>query len=304
MKTVPYDTVLRHAAELAGYPYEDGSGKVLLSTEDEARFRGFVGHSIRSAWTAAPWPETCIVEQRTFAPRYDATRAYAAGDVVWDPLNGEYAVALKSIPAGTSPPSSIVGDDVVEAAGVWYVLADGYPEDEWDNATTYAIGELVWHSRSESHYALHSSAPAGTDPTNASFWCRVPELERRIDFQANGETVIGDVFGIYLTDPNTESEPEELSYTQDPEGIIVLDLANGVYVKFWTMPPSFTSPQSTVLHRFGEFAAFSAAGLILRADGKTDQGMELLRMAKAILDDDVSRLASIDTRVRRVQITR
>ena len=82
MKTTTYAEVLRHATELTGRAYVNGAGRVTLSSEAEAVMRGFIGQSIRSAWTAAPFPESTAIERRTFAPLYLATTAYAVGDVV------------------------------------------------------------------------------------------------------------------------------------------------------------------------------------------------------------------------------
>jgi hypothetical protein len=299
MKTVAYNTVLRRAAELSGRAFQDDTGASLLTQEASAMLRGFIGSMVSSAWTDAPWPETCVSERRRFAPDYVESLLYAAGDVVWDGLNEEYAVALKST---TAAPSTYSGTAVVEATGTWYVLGDSYEAEEWSPTQAYSAGDIVWHSRSDAHYAAHSAVPAGTAPTNAAYWGTVPVLSREILYQADGETVIGDVFGVFAEDPRKDPEADEVDYTQREDGIHVLSQVKEVWVRFWTMPPSFVTAPSTIPHRFADMSAFGAAGLMMRADGKTQAGNELISMSLQLMKDQRERLGNIDTRVRRFRV--
>jgi hypothetical protein len=291
MKTVSYTTVLRRAAELAGRAYEGDDGNVILQSETAAMLRGFIGVSVASAWTFAPWPETCPVERRQFAPAFVESLAYTVGDVVWDPLGEAYYQCIRG--TATIAPTSMTAGAIVESTGYWVKQLDDYNCQEWDDSETYAIGDIVWHSRSQSFHAMHTVAPAGTPPTNTSFWSPIQVLERKVLFQADGATVIGDIYGLYGEDPRISEDCEELSYTQDDEGMTVLDRVNEVWIQFWTLPPSFTTAPATIPHRFADVAAFGAAGLMLRADGKTDSGNELVQMSRSILNDQLSRLATI-----------
>lgn len=304
MRTIPYRTVLQHAAELSGRSYADGAGSVVLSSDDAVILRTLIGQAVRRAWTAQAWPETTLHSFRRFAQPWQASTGYSAGDRVYWFQSDAYFVALQSS-TGVQPTTSVDGQEVTAAAH-WFELADQYAEDPgYDAATTYTVGNRVLYRMTGTQHVLFAAAPAGTAPTNQSFWRPVTPLERRIAWNQPWEPeLLGDVYGVYRQDPLRVTDPAEAAYTYDESGIRVLDQLNGVYVHAWLPVPSFASDPATLPHRFAHYAALVAAGFMQRNDGKVPQGNQLLELAEETLADEASRLTKNESRLGRMSIRR
>jgi len=61
---------------------------------------GFIDDRLREAWETHDIVDTCFVEQRAFAPDFDATVCYPLGAIVWDSCTQQYYQALAQTVGG------------------------------------------------------------------------------------------------------------------------------------------------------------------------------------------------------------
>ena len=314
MRTTLYTQVLQRAAELAGRAYADDSGAVVLSGSDAIMFRTMIGQAVRRAWTYDVWPETTIHTLRRWAPDWGVSptspppaplSGYTRGNIVWWPVTEEYYLCIAQSTTSTPTRSLIVGGEQTLRAGVWFLMDDEYSADDWLSNVQYTVGDLVRVAYLDQYYALAVSAAPGVSPLNDAYWSPVTPIVRRVDLEQEWEgQALGDPFGVYLEDPLTTEEPKEATYTWDEEGLRILDKANGVYLHAWTPEPSFFTDPATVPTRFSQYAALAAAGFMLRSEGKTDQGNELVKMAEAVIADESSKITRRETRSGRIHLQR
>lgn len=303
MRVELYSAVLNQAAELSGRQYDDGFGAIKLAPADAVVFRTYIGEAVRRAWTAQAWPETTVHTFRRWARTWIEGTTYVRGDVVWWPVTEAYYVCIAASTTNAPTWSLVIGGDQVLAADLWYPLADEYSADEWLYNVQYTVGDLVRLAYLNQFYVLAVSAAPGVVPTNASFWSPIDPLERRVAWDQDWETdTLGDPYGVYLDNPLTTEEPREVTYTWDSEGMRVLDLVDGVWIHAWLPEPDFLTEPATVLRRFAQFAAITAAGLMLRAEGKTDQGNQFLKLAQGILEDESTKFTRRESRSGRIRI--
>ena len=303
MKTTFYSAILQNAVELAGRAYTDDTGAVVLGGSDAIMFRTMIGQAVRRAWTYQPWPETTIHTLRRFAAPWTQLQTYVRGNIVWWPVTERYYVAIAA--STINPPTFqiAIGGVHILSADSWYPLDDEYSADEWLANVQYTVGDLVEFSYLDGYYALAVSAAPGTPPTNATSWAPVAPIIRRVawDQEWEGQS-LGDPYGVYLDNPLTTEEPREATYTWDDEGLRVLNQVVGVYLHAWVPEPDFLSDPATVPTRFAQYAAMVGAGFMLRSEGKTDQGNQLVKMAEEILSDESSKITRRESRSGRLQI--
>lgn len=91
MRTVTFKSVLHGVARRMGHDPETD----FLSNQ-AATYTEYINSRVREAYDYHDWSETIIIEQ--LAADYDATVAYEAGDVVWDPDTEQYYKAVDATP--------------------------------------------------------------------------------------------------------------------------------------------------------------------------------------------------------------
>jgi hypothetical protein len=309
MRTTLYAQVLQQAAEIAGRAYTDDAGAVVLSGSDAIMFRTMIGQAIRRAWTAQAWPETTVHTLRRWAAPWTmpkgitapAEGVYLAGSIVWWPTTEQYYVAVRDVLG--IPPTYESGGTQIGIVARWQPALRSYSGPDWSSSETYQVGDVVRYLYDGNHYALHTSTVAGTKPTNTGYWGRLVQLDQRVAWdQAWEDQTLGDPYGVYLDDPLKTEEPREATYTWDEDGIRVLDRVTGVYLHSWTPEPQFLTDPATVPARFAQYAAMVGAGFMLRSEGKTDQGNELIKVAEGILADEASKITRRESRSGRMRI--
>ena len=71
-----------------------------LGLKEQAQYTDLINQSLYDAWTSEFWPEIMLIEQRTFAPAWDVSVNYPAGNIVWRD-NGVYGPGGMVITAPT-----------------------------------------------------------------------------------------------------------------------------------------------------------------------------------------------------------
>lgn len=114
MRTITFSSILDGVARLYG--------ETALTTDDAAIVAAALDDlRITELFTHAAWRELDVIEQRFYAPDYDATKAYAIGDVVYYSATDAYYTATK---ASVQPDAMVVeGAGTTEANGI--SLRDG-----------------------------------------------------------------------------------------------------------------------------------------------------------------------------------
>lgn len=93
MRTVEYQTILNHAAELAG------RSRNKLPTEERAMLRGYLAAYLTTLWTAEAWPELMVLEECAVANRQIDRRE---GRRMVSGYSGTYAIP-SGVDSGTVP---------------------------------------------------------------------------------------------------------------------------------------------------------------------------------------------------------
>lgn len=305
MRTTLYTQVLQQAAELAGRAYTDETGAVVLSGSDAIMFRTMIGQAIRRAWTNQAWPETTIHTMRRWASTWTSGQTYTRGDIVWWPTTNQYFVCVAQTTTGTPTVSWDGAVTNTPQINLWYPLADEYSADNWLVAKQYTVGDMVYVPSREQYYVLNISAGIGVSPVNGSYWAPVNPIVRRVAWdQAWESQALGDPYGVYLDNPLTTEEPREATFTWDNEGLRILDRVDAVHIHAWLPEPTFMADPATVPTRFAQYAALLGAGFMLRAEGKTDQGNELVKLGEALLEDEAGRVTRRESRSGRIHLQR
>jgi hypothetical protein len=84
MDRVPFNSVLREAAGLAGFTLEQ------LTATAKTQLRTFINRQAASAWEHAWWNQLMHAEERFYRPAYDASTTYAEDDEVYYATTGLY----------------------------------------------------------------------------------------------------------------------------------------------------------------------------------------------------------------------
>lgn len=283
MKTTPYSKVLQSAAEMAGRVYSDDDGNVVLNEPEANSLRVFIRTALKHAWESAPWPELIPTERKLFAAPHDPLSTYNRGDIVWHEGTNNYYVCLTQVGQYYSPADRYYNDWVTSP--FWGEVAETYDVPEWSAAIPYSQGERVRYDATGKVYQTHMAASAGTQPTVWGRWGELPIWTRYVEFTQGWETdPIGDVFNVFLDNPQTTANPREADWEGTGQGILVRDQVPAVWVRHRQHPPSLTSDPATVPFRFGELCALGAAGMMLRIDGKVELGNQYLSLSAKELE--------------------
>jgi len=303
MRTVTYDYVLQRACELTGRVFST------LTTEEANFFRTFISMSLRSAWECFNWPEQTVYQQEFFAPNYDPVQLYSAGMVVYFKVEQKYYQYVGSINSGNPPTAGGPGGTL--NAQYWSeALPDyGNNDGDWDATTTYTIGQIVLYPETQRHYQLYATAPAGTVPTNATYWGVLNKFLRNISQTSNPDGTpraveIGEAFSVWPGDPRVSWRQQEPRYTFTDNGILIEEELPYVWLEFRKVPPLLTSAAEASAYafpyRFAEVCALKAAGQMLRVDGKLDLGNQFLELGEVELTKEIDKVALQEKYVRQI----
>jgi hypothetical protein len=212
-------------------------------------------------------------------------------------LNGVYARMGMDI-TGTIPAHTV-------AAYVEYVnaaLREGWERYPWpwavlveqreyratySNSTAYAIGDEVFYSGS---YYRATAAGTGNLPTDTNFWGVATDLVKTISLDQVGETPIGEVLGVYATNPRIREGTNQYKFSLVDAGVLVTYGPLQPWVMFTTRPPVYTvndGALTTFPYALSEFVKLKAAADAQREDGQFDKAAALEAGAMAKLDQEL-----------------
>ena len=303
MRTVTYDYVLQRACELTGRVFST------LTTEEANFFRTFISMSLRSAWECFNWPEQTVYQQEYFAPDYDPVQTYSAGMVVYFKTEQKYYQYVGAINSGNPPTTG--GPNGTLNAQYWAEAKPSYGNStgNWDASSTYTIGNIVLYPVTQRYYQLYATAPAGTLPTDATYWGVLNPFLRFISQTTypNGSArpeAIGETFSVWPGDPRVMWRQQEPTYTFDDSGILVENELPYVWIEYRKSPPLLSSAAEASAYdfpyRFSEICALKAAGQMLRVDGKVDLGNQFLELGEGELAKEIDKVALQEKYVRQI----
>jgi len=303
MRTVTYDYVLQRACELTGRVFST------LTTEESNFFRTFISMSLRSAWECFDWPEQTVYQQEFFAANYDGTQIYSGGMVVYYPTEEKYYQYVGSINSGNPP--TLNGPGGTLNAQFWAEAQSSYGNSSgnWDSLTTYTIGQIVLYPTTQEYYQLFATAPAGTVPTDGTYWGELNKFLRNISQTNNPDGTtravpIGETFSVWPGDPRVSWRQQEVTYTFTDDGVLVGNDLPYVWLEFRKTPPLLANAAEASAYafpyRFSEICALKAAGQMLRVDGKVDLGTQFLELGEIELTKEIDKVALQEKYVRQI----
>lgn len=127
MNTVTFKSVLWGVARRLGLkPAEN------LSPDTAETITDYINSELATAWREFPWPQTTVLEQRWFAPVWEAT-AYEAGDEVYHEDTGKYWEAT----------ADVLGTDVPGVSESWEAVTELDRVVQYEQPGKTEIGEVL-----------------------------------------------------------------------------------------------------------------------------------------------------------------
>lgn len=252
-ETVSYDSLLRGVCDLIGEEFED------LQTIDAQTIKRHVSDGIEMAWRYGRWPELSRSERRSYRPLYASATVYALGaEVLWLQEQAYY----HRVQAGSS------GEDPTDANGVlnsdfWAVSKSEYNGPDYNNATTYAAGDIVYYPTTDTHYQC-IAASTGNLPTDTSFWGPLVPFTQRIAFDQTSENEWepDDFFGVFNKDPKVHLSATPLQHNMMNDGVYLFgdDVPARAWLFYRTKAPILTGNEfdATATYAVGDQISYSS----------------------------------------------
>ncbi len=235
MRTVSYGAIQTAIAGFLGWDPNN------LSGDEQSLINVAFNRRAQFGWESFFWPELTLCQQRYFAPVWNSTVAYAAGQQVYDPPTQAYYVALTG--STNQAPSDVNGNPVL---AYWALLSECLSAANWVSGATYTQGNLVYYPNTDSYYQLYTTSTSSALPTDTTNWGLVPRLERTVGYQqtdslGNALTPLGDVKAAWDRSPRTQPDRAQLQqfYLQD-NGVRIGGTNPYVWLEFRTLPPTWT----------------------------------------------------------------
>ena len=174
-----------------------------LDAHEFEEIRDAVGLALDEAWTFAWWDELLVTRQMHYAPAWDSEASYRSGAVVWHAASRKY---YQSLPETTSvEPADWDGTKWVRSSA-WASWASDYSGTNWDPASAYSDGDVVWHEVTGNFYQCHTAAAAGEAPPDVQWWGKLSFRREAIPV-SSVEGEIGHVRQVTATDPRLDQSP-------------------------------------------------------------------------------------------------
>lgn len=203
--------------------------------------RGALDLTLKEGWEQEWWPDLMRREERYFRANWLAASTYNKGDEVYDTATQDYFQCLRDgvTGAGQSPTDS-AGD---ERSAYWARSETSYSGAEWSaDSVSYAVGDIKYYPVTNRYYQCHtahtSSGVLVPDATGGSDrWGLLTPFERRIDFDATGQTAIGDVLDVKDKDVRLTKLWKGLEWTPAESQVWVVDDVVRCWVEFRILCP-------------------------------------------------------------------
>lgn len=220
MRTVDYSVIVAGTAALMGLQAGD------LQSEDFALLRQFHDRRLQVAWEIHDWPDLMRLEQRYFRQFYSSATAYVAGDERFYLPTGKYYQALQSS-TGQTPANA----DGTPHYPYWAECATGYSGDLYAVGTAYTVGTIVRNPVNAYYYICIEDHTAGAT-LDTSFFARLTEFNRVIDYAQTGQTAIAEVFRMMDRSPNLTTRVSEVPFTISATGYQVHQAIASVWIEY------------------------------------------------------------------------
>jgi len=211
MRRVDFIDLARGVMSVAGY------NEAQFQTVHFRQLRPLFANRLASAWERTLWPELMRVERRQFRAPWAAATAYTAGDELFHIRSQTYVQALQAS----------TGQEPYNAAGTlnaayWHPCQPSYSGDDWSATPAYEVGRVVRYTVDDEFYALHTSAAAGTVPTDDTKWGQLTPFVRNLDrAQAWEPNALGDVTEIWDRDPDSHVDARTVDYKVGDDTVYV-----------------------------------------------------------------------------------
>ena len=135
---------------------------------------------------------------------------------------------------------------------------------DYNNATAYAIGAEIYYTTTGKYYEC-TNTTTGNLPTDTAYWSELTELDAYVALDQTGETEIGTVRGVFLTDPLVDREASRVRWVAGPNGIHITqdEIPPAVWVWFRKTPTIYyglsTAWAALTVYTAGQVVYYSSA---------------------------------------------
>jgi len=226
MRKLTFKNVLYGVAQLAGLDRDN------ISTSEFARIRDLADARLALAWESGEWPDTLLVEERTFRPLWSSGTTYAKDAEVYYAKEDKYYQSVAAANTGNTPTTKD-----------WWADASEAPSgDDWLTGTSYSVGDTVRYDITGKHYwcyLAHTSSGSVT-PETSSNWTQLVPFDRYIAHEQTGETKIGEFLSIASKDPRNFTSIKEYDFELTGTGAHVAKDVTKVWVRGRKQRPLLT----------------------------------------------------------------
>lgn len=249
----------------------------LPSAADYPVLRGHLDLSLGQAWRSEWWDDLMQTEERYFRADWAAATTYSKADEVYDPYSRKYFQSLRNTNLNHAP-TVLSGSAYVENSAYWAESRTSYSGNTWVTGTVYAVGDKVYYAVTNRYYQCHTAHTASAtlvpDATSANErWGLLTPFQRSIDFDATGETAIGDVFDVKDSDPRVNPRWRSLVWSKAQNNVYVAEEAVRCWVQFRSRRPRLKGAayDATSTYVAGDMMYFDGDGTI---DGNFYQAID------------------------------
>ena len=235
MRTVPYSSVVD---KISGYLGENAG----MSAEDLGLANRLINTRVKGAWEYYMWPELMGIEQRQFAPSFNAATLYSPTNVVYYPPTFNYYQALVPTIGNLPTLDGAVG---TENSGFWAECRGSYSGEDWGAGNAYSVGDDVRDPNTNQFYqctVAHTSAGASIDVTK--FGLLTPFVRAlplaQVDGNGNALTVIGEIQKIWDRDPDANYDARAIPFRLRGDFALVRGTVSVIWPEFRLRPNSYS----------------------------------------------------------------
>lgn len=248
MRAIAYSDVLQKAAEASGRIFVD------LSVQEAGLFRGFIGSRLRSAWEAMAWPDLTPAERRFYRPIWSSGNYAQGTELFYWPTKKYYRRIASNL--ATDAPEAV--------AGAWAEALSSYAPADWDSTKAYVAGDQVFYPANGKTYQCWT-AHTNQTPTTTAYWGELVPFDRYVAYEQSGQVKLGDVLGVWDTNPRIFANAAPVSWRLSTNGVQVFDTVPYVWVEHRVRAPflkgaNFSATAAYAVDEQIYFSQTSAAG--------------------------------------------
>ncbi|MFZ9371226.1 MAG: hypothetical protein ACO25M_05035 [Limnohabitans sp.] len=231
MRTAPYSDLQASIARLLGLDPDNLDASEFGIIRDGVN-RGLANIARR---VGALGFQRC--EERWFRDHYVGGTAYVTGDEVFFPATQTYYQAIQ--PSNGEPPAIETNGVYAVNPEYWAESKRAYTAADWSSTTAYDVGAQVYDPATGLCYQAKAGAPAGTLPTNTSYWYPLVRFDPYVPPIQTGFTSIGRVVGVFAENPRAFAGAPRLPWRRSEVGVQVYTEQPSVWIEFQVRPHRF-----------------------------------------------------------------